>query len=354
MNKFLSSTYLKPLVAMIILAVSIAWLAGGFNDKMPASSREHTQATGAQPLLVEPSVVTRTEQIAATISPLQDTVISARILARISQIHVRAGDRVEQGQLLVSLEQSELQARVAQLKQQKNAVTARLSEAKKLLARAVELHEKSLLSTQELDKSQANFDALSADESAAQESLNQAQTNLSFAQLNAPISGVVIERLAEPGNTAQPGTPLLSIYNPNSLQVEAYIREQLVIDLKLGDKLQVAIPSINLNTSAQITEIVPAANIGARSFLVKASVDSTVELMPGMFAKVLVSTHKENIVKIPENYIQSVGQLTIVTVQTDNSVSRRFVRLGQADELGDIEIISGLVAGETIVLPTKS
>ncbi|QOL24952.1 efflux RND transporter periplasmic adaptor subunit [Thalassotalea sp. LPB0316] len=354
MKNLANVPFIKPIIAFVFLAVSIAWLAGFFNDKMAPSSKAPHSLSGGEKWTVSSMPIVRQETISATISPMEDTVISARIMARISTIHVRAGQRVERGQLLVTLEQSELIARVKQLEQQKNAVSARLSEANKLLARAQQLHQQNLLSTQELDKSQANFDALKAEEMAAQEGLNQAKTNLSFAKLTAPIDGVVIERLAEPGNTAQPGTPLLTIYNPSTLQVEAYVREQLAIGLTIDEALQIVIPSLELTTTATIAEIVPSANIGARSFLIKANINTAIELKPGMYATVLLNTEEENVIKVPMSYVSKLGQLDIVLVKKDGVVSRRFVKLGHVDEQDQVEVISGINDQEVIVKPLKS
>ncbi len=352
MKSVFNATLVKPLLAVSFLAISIIWLAGGFNSKMSPGERPLEQVKSAtKTLVVSTMQIPQQELIAANITPMQDTEVSSRIIAQIATINVRAGQRVKQGDLLITLEQSELLARVKQSQQQKNAVSARLVEAQKLLARAKQLHQENLLSAQELDKSQANVDALSAEEQAAQEALNQASSNLSFAKLHAPIDGVVIERLAEPGNTAQPGVPLLTIYNPSTLQVEAYIREQLAVNLTVGDELIVNIPSIMLATTATIAEIVPAANIGARSFLVKANITTTVELKPGMYATLSVEGSSQPVVKIPQTYVNKLGQLDIVLVKTDGVVSRRFVQLGQKDGIGQVEVISGLADNEEIVLP---
>ena len=91
----------------------------------------------------------------------------------------------------------------------------------------------------------AKFDNLTANLAGAKQQQTQAQVSLNYTQIKAPISGVVVERLAEPGDTATPGIPLLTLYNPKQLQLAFNVREQQAVKLKLGDRLNVSLPSLD-------------------------------------------------------------------------------------------------------------
>ena len=72
----------------------------------------------------------------------------------------------------------------------------------------------------------------------------------------------MVDRFAEPGDTASPGQKLLSLYNPVSLRVEARVREQLALKLAIGDELTVEVPALAQRYTARIEEIVPADQRG--------------------------------------------------------------------------------------------
>jgi RND family efflux transporter MFP subunit len=266
-------------------------------------------------------------------------------------VHVRAGDSVVQGQRLVDLEQRDLLARAQQAREQIRALEARLVEAQQHRERVVALHRQGAVAAAELERAQAQFDALQAQLAAASQQLEEAETAVSFARIEAPINGVVVERFAEPGDTAAPGMRLLSLYNPLSLRIEAQVREQRVLNLALGDELAVEVPALNKRLLAQIEEIVPAAQPGSRSFLVKARIPFDEQLLPGMYAQMRVPAGQGQRLLIPRERLVEVGQLNLVWVLSDGQAYRRFVRVGQVDEAGFIEILSGLQPGEVVLMP---
>jgi len=164
----------------------------------------------------------------------------------------------------------------------------------------------------------------------------------------------VVDRFAEPGDTASPGGKLLSLYNPFSLRVEARVREQLVLSLEIGQPLEVEVPSLGKTYTAKIEEIVPAAEPGSRSFLVKAILPSENSLLPGMYARMRVPAGDRERLLVPADRVAEVGQLDVVWVAEDDKVVRRFVRLGRPAGDGMIEVTSGLVAGERVLPPAET
>src|SRR5690606_20233220 len=115
-----------------------------------------------------------------------------------------------------------------------------------------------------LEAAQANYKSLQAQKKSAQQVLVEAKTALNYASVLAPFDGLIVDRFAEPGSTAQPGMSLLSLYNPSSVRVEANVREERAVHLELGQILKMDIPSKNLSLSAEIEELVPAGNSSSR------------------------------------------------------------------------------------------
>lgn len=337
-----------PSTAIFILLLMVAWMAGMFSDKLAPGMLPQANMSDTQSLVVKPKTYAIHESVPASVEAKQATIISARIMARITAINVRSGDNVKQGQLLLTLEKKDLSSKARQAGEQIRAVTARLTEAKQNLERATKLQKQGLLAAADLDKARANHDALTADLAAAKQAEQEANIAENFADIRSPIDGRVVDRFAEPGDTATPGSKLLTLYNPLTLRVEAQVREQLALTLQEGQKLQVEIPALDLKLDAELEERVPAADPGSRSFLVKVRMPFNAQLQPGMYARLQIPAGELQQIRIPADRIVQVGQLDLVWVLQDGQAYRRFVKLGNtfAD---DVEILSGLTAGDRIL-----
>mgnify|MGYP003663135151 FL=1 len=344
-----------PITAIVILLAMVAWLAGSFNDKiapiLQANNHLKSSVPRAEQFIVSYSEQLSYEPVAASIEAKQATIISSRLLARIEQIKVRAGDNVKQGDVLIELEKSDLTALVSQAQERINGISARYQETEKSLARANKLYSDQLISAADLDSQKASFQSIEAELTAAKQARQQAQSTLAYATITAAIDGKVVNRFAEPGDTAQLGKKLLAIYNPLTLRVEANVREQLAITLQQGQTLQVQVPSINQTLSAKIEEIVPAANTGSRSFLIKASISYNQKLLPGMYARMLLPAKPQQVLQVPSNKIASMGQLNFVWIEENDELQRRFVRLGKKSSENMTIVVSGLNAGDSVINP---
>lgn len=344
-----------PLFALVLLGFMVAWMAGSFDEKVAPEVSPQTKYSLDSSLLfeVKQQEYELLEPVPATIAAKQAAVISSRIIARIEEVKVRAGDYVKKGQALVLLERTDLKSRVSQANSQIKSVEARLEEAKQSLDRSEELNKRGLLALAPLEAAQANFKSLQAQKKSAQQALIESKTALNYASVVAPFDGLIVDRFAEPGSTAQPGMSLLSLYNPSSVRVEANVREERAVQLEIGQVLKMDIPSKNLALSAVIEELVPAGNSSSRTFLVKSQINDINGLLPGMYARLLIPSGTSQRILVPEKLIAQVGQLNIAWVMQGNdenqSVEKRFVKVGLTNEPGMLEIVSGLKAGEYLI-----
>lgn len=341
-------TLMLPAFAAIILLLIVLWMAGVFDDRISPSLAQNSVADNTDVVLVIQENEPLFESVAASLEARQATVVSARIMARITEVYVRAGDTVSRGQLLLEMENDDLLSRQAQAQSVVEAAVARLTEAQANLERVTVLQAKGLLAKAELDKMRSSHDTLVAELHNARQALKEAQTAASYSQVKSPIDGRVVDRFAEPGGTAQPGAKLLSLYNPLTLRVEAQVREQLALQLKLGQSLQVEIPAQNKQLVATIEELVPAAQTGSRSFLVKASLVFDETLMPGMYARLMIPAGEIKVLLVPSDRVARVGQLDMVWVLGRNGTQARYVRLGKSRGDGQVVVISGLEVGDEV------
>jgi len=339
-----------PLLAIVALLLMIAWMGGLFVEKIPPGVNTIVPANTGDPIAVSVSEVTIIEKVPASVEATQATLISSRLMARIISVKVRAGDSVSKGDLLLELENSDIKAQVQQAEARIRASSARLKEARQNLDRVQELQAGGVMSVSDLDRAQANHETLLAEIAGAKQALEEAKTALGYALIVAPFDGRVVDRFSEPGDTAQPGTRLLALYNPLSLRVEAQVREHLALGLEVGQPLQVEIPSLEKIVDAVIEERVPAADPGSRSFLVKAGVAFNSNMLPGMYARLLVPAGIEKQFLIPAERVVHVGQMDLVWVLEDGQAYRRFVRTGRLVQNDQVEILSGLTEGD-MVLP---
>ena len=343
--------WLIPLAAIGSLLLIIAWMAGSFRTKIEPGLQALENHSSDDLYSVVRTDVLITEPVPANIGARQATTISSRILSRITSFNVRAGDTVSQGQLLLVLESSDLESRLDQSKEQVRAAEARLVEARQSLERAEQLQQQKLVADAVLDEARSRHSTLQAELANALEVVKEAEIAITYSQIRSPIDGRVVERFAEPGDTAAPGDKLLALYNPLSLRIEAAVREGLALSLVLEQILEVEIPSLQRTLPAQVEELVPAADPGSRSIMVKARIEHDSQLLPGMYARLLVPANRESLILIPVDRVSQYGQLDVVWVQNDDHIDRRFIRRGRELQGGMLEVISGLEEGELLAPP---
>ena len=352
MKSFVARQFIMPLLALSVLALTIVWMAGGFSDKVAPGLVSPEPVTLTDSVEVKLTRVAKIEAAAASLTARETTLIASRIMARIDNIAVRAGDQVSQGMSLITLENSDLISQLDQAKAHLSALQGSLSEAQNSLSRIQNLREQGLASSADLDKAQAAYTRISGEIVAASQAQKEAEAALSYSHIKAPINGRIVDRSAEPGDMATPGMPLLSLYNPLSLQVQANVREALAIHLQLGQQLEVKLESLQKTVLATISELVPAADPNTHSFVVKADIHFDQQLRPGMFARLLIPLDDQERILIPKHYVSSFGQLDRVWVLDNQQLTRRFVRIGES--YGEqLEIVSGLHAGEKISLQSN-
>ncbi len=145
------------------------------------------------------------------------------------------------------------------------------------------------------------------------------------------------------------------LYDATSLRLEAPVNESLAVQLKLGTEVTVSMDATGQKYQATIDEIVPQADAPSRSFLVKATMPATDGLYEGMFGRLEVPTETRRHLCLQTSAVIRIGQLEFVDVVTsDGTLERRLVRIGQLGMPGRQEVLSGLEAGETVILQSDT
>ena len=258
---------LEGLALLAVVGGGVFWLSGGFERRIAPVD---IQDTAAPPADSEQAVVARVTERAVecasgVLESASRTTVSSRILARIEEVRVTAGDVISAGDVVIKLESRDLEARVQQAREALRAARSELELARTEESRAKQLLDRGVGTRQRYDQALSNLRVAEAEVDRMGRLLEEAETSQSYAEITAPVGGRVVDRLAEPGDTATPGVPLVRIYDPMRLRVEAPVRESLAVHLQVGDRLWVHIAALREQLEGVIDEIVPFAEPGART-----------------------------------------------------------------------------------------
>ncbi|RUO20737.1 efflux RND transporter periplasmic adaptor subunit [Aliidiomarina haloalkalitolerans] len=340
--------------AFLGLALIFVWLAGGFVSKLPTETvSAGTQAESIDSAEVIAARVPQFRNFSGSLQARQQSSISARITARVAEVLVDAGDIVQAGDILLRLESDDLSARVRQQEQSLAAAQARVNEARLNFQRTESVVQQGVLPEARLDEARAARDSAEAELNRAREALSEARTSEGFSVIMAPFDGVISRRAVFTGDTATPGMLLVSVYQPESLRLEAAVSESVLANVRIGDELTMNLDAFSDPFSARVVEIEPAADVASRSFIVRLAPNSTAAMYPGMYGKVAVPAGERDVLLVPAAAVLQVGQLYYVQVVTSSGSERRLVRLGEATRWQGrdyIEVVSGLRDGERVAL----
>lgn len=332
------------------IVVLLIWLAGGFHDKIePGPTEVGVLPLGqAQTMTVELAMVPLAEDAVGAVRAVHETEVGAKIMARVLAVHFQAGQRVEQGQVLVELEKGDLQARVSQAQAAVDAAQAVHDQARTDYDRIVRLRAGDSASELEFTTATNTLNSAKANHEQAQSALREAEAVSGYATIRSPLTGVVIDKVVDVGDMVRPGQTVLRLYD--RLQLVASVRESLATSLRVGQQLPVTLEALDLHCEGAISEIVPEADVLSRVFYVKVTGPCPPGVIPGMFGRLHIPLGERQELRIPRSAVRRVGQIAFVYRDVDgNRVERTFVQL--AGEHGDqVAIASGLAAGDRIVI----
>ena len=344
----------QVVIGGIILIGAVVWLSGGCGERIaPGVEAVQTRSWPGITARVERKQTQVTEWASGTVASARHTAVASRILATIREVRVRAGSEVRAGDVLIVLDAEELEARTAGAAEALRAARARLTLAKQEMERARELLAEGVGTRQRADQASSALRVAQAEVDRLEQAQHEASTTAGYAEIRAPVSGRVIDRLAEPGDTVVPGRPLLRIYDPSVLRIEVPVRESLAVRLELGQSVKVTISALDMDLPGVVDEIVPFADPGARTLLAKVRLPADGRLFAGMYARVAVPAGTRERLLIPRAAVRRVGQLeSVLVIDAEGGSERRLVTTARA-EAGDeeIEVLSGLVEGERVAVP---
>lgn len=265
---------------------------------------------------------------------LRRAELATRLMGTVLTVRVRAGERVTAGQMLLTLEAGSSEAGAAQTR-------AGLDLAARTLRRMERLHADSAIPTAQLDAARAAY-------TQAEGQARAAEVELGYSGLRAPFAGVVVARLADPGDLASPGRPLLVIEDTGAMEIIVGLPDNLVAGVRVGLMVPVRLGSDERRVEARVVAIVPVADPGSRTVEVRLSTPT--RLASGTSAIAEFSMAPGRGLRVPVESLVRRGQLTGVFVLALDSTARlRWIRIGRA-EGGSVEVLAGLADGDLVGL----
>jgi len=387
----------RGLVSGLAGAAVIALLAGCGPQKAEHTARapeaEPAVVSGVQFAVAATEAVPLVRELAGSVQAAVVSQVSARIMGQALTVPVAEGDVVKKGQLLVTLDDRELRAKVLQAEAGKRQAEAGMQQAaagqrqaeaglhqaeaqvelatathgrfKALMeGRAVSRQEYEQVAAQErMAKSavaqaegavaQAGGAMAQAESAVAQgaSAVEEARTWLAFAEVSAPAAGRVIARRIDAGSMATPGAPLFVIEQEGRLRLELPVDSALSGSITRGTPLVVGVEAAGFTGTVPVTDVVAAGDPVSRTFLVKADLPASPGLRSGQYARVTLALGTRAAVTVPETALVRRGQLDgVFVVETGDRLAYRIVQLGREAAPGRREILSGLSAGERIAV----
>lgn len=279
--------------------------------------------------------------------------VAAPIGARILRVRVASGAAVRAGEALVDLESVEVgRARAALL-----AARAEAERSRRALARKQGLGE--LLSRAELELAEAEAAVATAELHAAEAGLAALGVGLALPDpvdgrfsLRAPLTGTVLSREAAVGAVVDPEDVLFRLGDLGRLQVEAHAFERDAVRLLPGAHADVALSALpGTSFASSVARVGAEVDVTSRTVAVRLDLAPDPRLRPGMAATATVDASAAGgaVLSVPAAALQRFGGGWVVFVPREGRYEIRAV--GRGRDLGAaVEILSGLVAGETVVL----
>ena len=331
------------------------WLSGKFSPKVPAGAAPDAST----PVKIEGRTATvrvlrlpLSESAVGTIRAVHETSIGSKLLARVVEVNLRAGQKVKTGDVLLLLDDMDLRAKLQQAKAAVASAEAAHAQAVTDEKRNAQLVKTNTISKQEHERSETELRSADARLRHAKEVVNEVQATLDWATIRSPIDGTVIDKKVDVGDMVTPGQMLLTLYDPTHMQLVASVRESLTRRLQVGQSIGVQVEGLDKQCSGTVSEIVPEAQSASRAFQVKVTGPCPTGIFSGMFGRILIPLAEEQVLVIPGQAVRQVGQLELVDVVEDGRVTRRSIRVGRT--LGDdVEVLSGLREGEQVVVPSQ-
>jgi len=350
-----------PLHRTLALAISAALLLSACGSDKPTepAGAKVAQASGPKGKVLTVSVAEVAKQewanevsLDADIVSLASPNIAAEVAGKVTSVAVLPGQAVKKGQLLVTINPTDLSLAAADADAQAAQIAAQLADKNRSLKRNTELAAKEYIGRAVLDSSQAEVAAAAEQLKAAKARAAIARGNLAKAQVVAPYDAVVAERTVAPGSYVRAGDQLVSLWSPAASTIRVQVPQEYAGKVAVGQKLTMHWAGQDIE--AKVERVRSDINPQSRAFEVQASVPAALRAVTGASLSALLEVSRDTTTTVPALAIQMNGEKkTVFVVGPDQKAVLKSVTVGRQKD-GMVEILEGLSAGERVITEGSS
>lgn len=348
-DRQLARRLVMPLLAGLLLA-------GCGHEPTGTSSPSAAPEIGAAWITVDAGEVDDTALFPGTVVASDQSPIASRMMGFVREINVDEGETVEKDQPLLSIDQSDVDSQIRQAEAALAKARSGLANARSNYERFKRLYEENAAPKQQFEQMRTAYEVAQGDVEAARAAVEQARAQVSYAQIRAPFAGTIVQRMADPGQLAIPGQPLLMLMGSGAREVRVEVDDQAYARLDEGDTLEVNYRDAEGNPAtftAEVLRLVAAADPITRTHTVKLSVPPALSLTPGSFVTVSVVLDRKAAIRVPAGAIHDRGGMQgVFVVDAEDRARFRLVRVGQ--QRGDqVVVLAGLRDGDRVITDAR-
>ncbi len=322
----------------ILLAVIVAVFFYRLYGRFAGQDGHHFPTAVVEAVTAEKEKVEVTVSALGTLQADQAITVTPEITGIVTSIDFEDGERIEQGDVIITIDDKDLKARLAQAEARLTLTRANYQRAERLLK-------------QGSGTARARDEALN-DFKSAEAEVATTKTALDKATITAPFSGIIGLRQISLGQYVTAGQPIATLADVDNLRIDFRVSEVFLTQIAKGQNVSVAFDALPGETYKGVVSAVdPVVSIDGRSLSVRALLSNdSGKLRPGLFGRVEIVTEERNSVLLPESAVVASpegGEAVFKVV--DGKAEITPVRLGERRP-GEVEILSGIEPGDTILV----
>jgi len=287
------------------------------------------------------------------LAPNKEVTISAEVSGVVESYYADIGDRVESGQTLVRIDQTDYLLALKEAEASLEMNQALFDAFEKSFERSMNLLENNVISLNAYEKSEADFKSSRASVVHGKVLVDIAKERLNKTQISAPFSGLIASRKIEKGETVGIGQPVMTLVDLDPIRVRVYIPEKDYVHLDWKDPVSVIVESSPKSRfKGRIDRIGIKADERTNTFDVEILVENPdLSLKAGMTAKVRLTTEVlHNAILIPQSVVlYRKDRKEVFVVGPNRKAQAREIELGR-NKGSLIQIVKGLVPGDILVV----
>lgn len=301
---------------------------------------------------VSSSAVASGPVITGSIQPERRADLRAEVSAVVTQVLKENGEPVHRGDLLLRLDDTSIRDSLASAEEALRASTQAFEQTERQLQRQKALQAQGMTSMSVLEDAEVRRNNAQSDLVAARARVASARQQLSRTEVRAPFDGVVSERKASVGDTAQVGKELVKVIDPRSMRFEGLVSADRMHELKQGQEVSFRVNGYpNVEFGGKVKRIDASANATTRQVEVLVSINQGESLrVAGLYAEGRIETGRQQMLLVPEGSVVRAGDATHVWLVKDDKLVKTSLALGPRDaRSGNFPVKSGLAEGDRIL-----